>query len=102
LRKQPNLSGPLADAVEDAAARNNKAESLAVTKVLAGAGELQIDKGLCDLYLRFGPLVGRPIAAELASGAAAVQLIVKKSGRNPVEVEAILRDLARRGVIRVG
>lgn len=102
VRKQPNLSGPLSAAIEEAAARNNKAESLAVTKALSGASGLQVDKALCELYLKFGPLAGRPIAAELASGTAPVHLIVKKSGRSPTEVEAILRDLARRGILRVG
>lgn len=101
LRKAPNLEGPVAEMIDAAADRNNTAESLAVTRALGGRGGLTVDPVAYAVYEKFGPVDGRAVAAALAAGKAPLELLLGGGvKRSPVEVESILRDLARRGVIR--
>lgn len=101
LRKTPNFEGAAVERIEAAAVRNNTAESLAVTRALGGRGGLRVDPTVAAVYAKFGPVDGRAVAAALAEGKSPLELLVGSGAkRTPVEVEAILRDLARRGVIR--
>lgn len=102
LRKAPNMEGGVAAAVEAAAVRNNTAESLAVTRALGGGAGLRVDPAVAELYAKFGPVDGRAVVAALAAGMAPIALLAGSGvKRSPTEIESILRDLARRGVLRL-
>lgn len=98
-RRPANFTGPIAEVVEAAAVRNNVIESLAVTRALAAVSGVAVDRNLCDLYARFGPVSGRAVAAGLAAGKAPLDLLAVSM--TPMETETVLRDLARRRVILV-
>jgi len=98
-RRPANLSGRVAETVEAAAVRCNAAEALAVTRALTSRSGVMIDVDLCALYEKFGPVPGRAVASALRGGAAPFDLLAQSA--NPLDVERVLRDLARRRVILV-
>ena len=92
--------GSVRDVLETAAEENLAREQAILDRSLA-AGRLKIDAAAAALYVRHGPLIGRSLLERLSKGAPPRELLVS-GPESAADLEEALRDLVRRGVVRVG
>lgn len=97
---EENLRGHAVDLLEAAALRNNQNEDKALERLLVSARRVEVDEDLYQLYAQLGPQATREIAALFHEGLTPREVIARGE-RSPTDVEDTLRDLVRRGVLRL-
>lgn len=95
-----NLTGDAVALIEDAALKNNETEAAAVEQLLVRAKQVEVDPPLFRLYEQLGPPESREIA-ELVRQGLPPREVLARLDRSPMEIEATIRDLVRRRVLRL-
>jgi hypothetical protein len=94
-----SLSGPIPGWLEEAAKVLNRNAEAAQESLLVGNRPLKVDAELYGLYAQLGPKQWLEAARLLCEERLTPREVIARSNESPVEVEELLRDLVRRGVI---
>ena len=97
----PNLSGDLEELIVQAQAVLNRNAAAAEEALLVGGQTVRVDPELYALYAQLGPKHWLEAARLFCEEQLTAREVIAKSEQSPLEVEEVLKDLVRRGVVEL-
>lgn len=96
---EQTLGGPVAGWIEEGWKVLNRNAAVAEESLLLGERKLTVDAELYALYAQLGPKQWLEAARLLCEERLSPREVLARSHESPVELDEVLRDLVRRGVI---
>ena len=97
-----NLQQPLETLIAEAQALLNRNDQKAQEALLIGGRTVNVDPELYALYAQLGPKESLETARLFCEERLSARDVIARSPQSPVEVEEVLMDLVRRGVVQLG